>query len=96
MKHKVFTIVLCVLSFFHCHYLLAFDETIKIDNYSYKDGLTSSFVLYTYKDSRGFLWVCTSNGLFRFDGYSFRNINTLVNGFLNCGTLCITEDKEQN
>lgn len=95
MKYKAFTIFI-FLTFLHCHHVQAFDETIKIDNYSYKDGLTTSTVSSTYKDSRGFLWLCTSNGLFRFDGYSFRNINTLLNDFLNCGTFCIVEDKEQN
>jgi Signal transduction histidine kinase len=79
-----------------CSYTKAFDETIKIDNYSYKDGLTTSTLVYSYKDSRGFLWLCSTNGLFRFDGYSFRNINTLTNDFQNCGTLCVTEDNEQN
>ena len=28
------------------------------------------------KDSRGFLWFCTAEGLSRFDGYAFANFGT--------------------
>lgn len=95
MKNRPFSLIILFI-ILQCSHVKAFDETIKIDNYSYKDGLTTSSLISSYKDSRGFLWLCTSNGLFRFDGYSFRNLNTLVNDFQNCGTLCIIEDNEQN
>ncbi len=74
----------------------ASDENIKIEDYSYKDGLTASGVTNVYKDSKGFLWLCSNNGLFRFDGYTFRNINTLVENNLNLETYCITEDSDNN
>ncbi|HEX3006611.1 MAG TPA: two-component regulator propeller domain-containing protein, partial [Bacteroidales bacterium] len=45
---------------------------------------------------RGFLWVCTNNGLFRYDGYSFKDINSLVSGYLKFETYCVVEDKNQN
>src|SRR5215207_1473484 len=35
------------------------------------DGLGSSFVNYLARDSRGFLWFCTRDGLSRFDGSRF-------------------------
>lgn len=34
-------------------------------------GLSDEYVLSSYIDSRGFLWVCTTNGLNRWDGHSF-------------------------
>lgn len=34
-------------------------------------GLSDEYVLSSYVDSRGFLWVCTTNGLNRWDGHSF-------------------------
>jgi signal transduction histidine kinase/ligand-binding sensor domain-containing protein/DNA-binding response OmpR family regulator len=76
--------------------LFAIGEDIKIEEYSYKDGLTTSMIYNVYKDSKGFLWICSDNGLFRFDGYSFRNINTLIKNFLNHDTYCITEDPDHN
>ena len=35
------------------------------------DGLGSSFVNYLARDSRGFIWFCTRDGLSRFDGLQF-------------------------
>src|SRR5436305_3213663 len=35
------------------------------------DGLGSNFVSYIMRDSRGFLWFCTRDGLSRFDGSRF-------------------------
>lgn len=72
------------------------DKTIKIEDYSYKEGLTTSGVNSTFKDSKGFVWLCTNNGLFRYDGYSFRNVNTLVNDKLNLRTISIAEDHRHN
>ena len=37
-----------------------------------RDGLTSSQVNCIQKDSRGFVWIGTPAGLYRFDGYTFR------------------------
>ncbi|HEX3009616.1 MAG TPA: two-component regulator propeller domain-containing protein, partial [Bacteroidales bacterium] len=76
--------------------LFGINETLRIDDYSYKEGLTTSGVNSVYKDSRGFLWVCTNNGLFRYDGYSFKDINSLVSGYLKFETYCVVEDKNQN
>jgi len=95
VKSKLIS-VLIALTLYHGNPIFATDQNIKIDEYSYKDGLTTSMVNSAYKDSKGFLWVCSENGLFRFDGYSFRNINTLVNDFLNLETYCITEDPDNN
>lgn len=41
-----------------------------------KDGLLHNYVDDIYKDSQGFLWLSTSNGLSRFDGYEFIHYNT--------------------
>jgi signal transduction histidine kinase/ligand-binding sensor domain-containing protein/DNA-binding response OmpR family regulator len=58
--------------------------------------LTSSGVNSVFKDSKGFLWICSTNGLFRYDGYSFKNINSIASGILKYETYCIVEDKNQN
>lgn len=41
--------------------------------YTTEDGLWSGFVNYMLRDSRGFLWFCTRDGLSRFDGFRFTN-----------------------
>ena len=85
-----------ILILSHCNYLFAINETIRIEDYSYKEGLTSSGVNSVFKDSKGFLWICSTNGLFRYDGYSFKNINSIASGILKYETYCIVEDKNQN
>ena len=37
-----------------------------------RDGLSNSQINYLYQDSRGFIWIGTSYGLNRYDGYRFR------------------------
>ncbi|HSQ23838.1 MAG TPA: two-component regulator propeller domain-containing protein, partial [Pyrinomonadaceae bacterium] len=44
---------------------------LPIRNYTSADGLGSSFVNSLMRDSRGFLWICTRDGLSRFDGARF-------------------------
>ena len=41
-----------------------------------RDGLTTSQVNCILKDSRGYIWFGTPAGLYRFDGYSFRNFQS--------------------
>lgn len=37
-----------------------------------RDGLSNSQVNYLFQDSKGYVWICTSYGLNRYDGYRFR------------------------
>ncbi len=46
-------------------------EHLPIKVYTSADGLGSSFVNSLMSDSRGFLWICTRDGLSRFDGGRF-------------------------
>lgn len=48
-------------------------ERLPIKNYSIADGLASDDILRIRRDSHGFLWFCTVDGLSRFDGYRFTN-----------------------
>lgn len=41
-----------------------------------RDGLTSSQINCILKDSRGYVWFGTPAGLYRFDGYTFRNFQS--------------------
>jgi ligand-binding sensor domain-containing protein/two-component sensor histidine kinase len=42
-------------------------------HYTAEDGLWSSFINSMMRDSHGFMWFCTRDGLSRFDGYRFTN-----------------------
>src|SRR2546427_7592371 len=48
-------------------------EQLPIKNYTTADGLPHNVINKIVRDSRGFLWFCTEEGLSRFDGYSFTN-----------------------
>ncbi|MFW6218647.1 MAG: two-component regulator propeller domain-containing protein [Bacteroidota bacterium] len=60
------------------------------------DGLSANNVRYIYKDSYGFIWVGTSNGLNRYDGYEFKVYNHIPGDTttISSGTItAITEDE---
>lgn len=55
-----------------------------------RDGLTSSQINCIMKDSRGFMWFGTPAGLYRYDGYVFKNFqsdsqdgSSLPNSYIN-------------
>ena len=48
-------------------------KRLPIRTYTSTEGLASDDVFCIHQDSHGFLWFCTSEGLSRFDGYSFTN-----------------------
>ena len=48
-------------------------ERLPVKTYTTADGLVSNRISRIVRDSRGYLWFCTENGLSRFDGYRFTN-----------------------
>jgi ligand-binding sensor domain-containing protein len=46
-------------------------ERLPIKIYTAADGLANNRVIRIVRDSQGFLWFCTAEGLSRFDGYGF-------------------------
>ena len=54
----------------------AHGERFSIKQYGVPDGLGSSFIQNIFQDSQGFLWVCTRDGLSRFDGSKFTTYKT--------------------
>jgi ligand-binding sensor domain-containing protein len=64
-----------------CALLLVFSATanseqLPIKTYTIADGLVSNKISRISRDTRGFLWFCTEEGLSRFDGYTFTNYTT--------------------
>src|SRR5881275_3461283 len=78
---------LLLLLFCVCPAVLS--ERLPLKAYTTADGLADNGINRIVRDSRGFLWFCTSEGLSRFDGYSFTNYgvnqglpHAIVNDFL--------------
>lgn len=78
MKKTILFILL--LMHFTCSLAqLSSQRLIELYNFSaltIGDGLLHNFIDDVYKDKRGFLWLSTSNGLSRYDGYEFVHYNT--------------------
>lgn len=77
-------------------------ERLPIKTYTVADGLPRDDVMRIRRDSRGFLWLCTADGLSRFDGYGFTNFSTAnglpdrhVNDFLEtrAGAIYVATDR---
>jgi ligand-binding sensor domain-containing protein/two-component sensor histidine kinase len=68
MRVKAFLQVLGLLTAVS---IVADAERLPIKIYTTGDGLAHNAVHRIVRDSRGFLWFCTFEGLSRFDGYSF-------------------------
>jgi ligand-binding sensor domain-containing protein/sensor histidine kinase YesM len=67
--------------------------------YTTKDGLPNNFINYIYKDSFGFIWLATPNGLACYDGYKFKNFYNIPGdskSLPNNNVTGITEDKNGN
>lgn len=53
------------------------DPQCVFERYTSLDGLPNNNISDMCYDSQGFLWICTRYGLSRFDGYTFKNYQTL-------------------
>ncbi len=51
-------------------------QQLPIKTYTTADGLAQNQVNQIVRDSRGYMWFCTAEGLSRFDGYRFTNYTT--------------------
>ncbi|MCM3870497.1 MAG: hypothetical protein ND895_07390 [Pyrinomonadaceae bacterium] len=51
----------------------AIAERLPLKSYTTADGLAHNEINRIVRDSRGFIWFCTAEGLSRFDGYGFTN-----------------------
>lgn len=63
--------LLPVFFFIVCPLLVA--QRLPIRTYTTADGLPRNEINRVVRDSHGFLWFCTTEGLSRFDGYTFTN-----------------------
>lgn len=64
-----------------------------IKHYTTDDGLPHNVGYNLMQDSKGFLWVCTDDGLARFDGNKFKVFRS-KDGLLSNYPIDVTEDKQ--
>ncbi|HEY3027399.1 MAG TPA: two-component regulator propeller domain-containing protein [Pyrinomonadaceae bacterium] len=67
---------LCLLGLTLCVCFTTRAERLPLKAYTTTDGLAHNVINKIVRDSRGFLWFCTADGLSRFDGYTFTNYGT--------------------
>jgi ligand-binding sensor domain-containing protein len=67
---NVFKIVIGIAFFLNSAY--SFPQDFKFDHISTTDGLSQATVNCVYQDKKGFIWIGTSDGLNRYDAYSFK------------------------
>lgn len=81
--------------------VISLAEQLPIRVWTTADGLPHNHINRIKRDTRGYLWICTDEGLARFDGYRFVNYgkahglpNLTVNDFLEArdGTYWIATD----
>src|SRR5437867_2190118 len=68
-------IILCLILLLATPALL-WAEQLPLKVYTIADGLPRDSISRIVRDSRGFLWFCTPEGLARFDGYQFVSYTT--------------------
>ena len=69
------------------------------EKFSTEQGLSQNSIVRILQDSRGFLWICTFDGLNRYDGYQlkiFRNITGDSTSLSNNKIVSICEDYRGN
>ncbi len=71
-----------------------FSAVTTLKHYGTSQGLTSLSVKVILEDNIGYLWVGTTKGLFKFDGYNFNKINIPLNNDIAVTSLVI--DKQNS
>ena len=81
---------------------ILFSSIVSLNALSYKvsyltadNGLSRNHVNHIFRDTRGFMWISTSKGLDRFDGYDFIHYNSRnsENPLISDNVSCIEEDR---
>jgi len=48
------------------------ENQARFQHFTASEGFTSATVYTMFKDSKGFMWFCASDGLYRYNGYDFK------------------------
>src|SRR5687768_12272623 len=99
MKLRLRKVVLAFLLVFGCHIILtAQEKDVKFHHLTVDDGLPSNTVNAVIRDSRGFIWIASENGIGRYDGYTFTTFRSQELDTLNISsniTYVVLEDRQE-
>src|SRR6056297_1417780 len=74
MKHGLLKISITLFIFLAVFSFPAHSQTkLRFDIFTQEEGLPNNQIQCIYQDNKGWMWIGTSQGLSRFDGYSFVN-----------------------
>lgn len=86
-----------IVLYFLCLFtLVGYSQNKRFHHITSKDGLSQSEVYCFLKDSRGFMWFGTVDGLNRFDGYTIKVFNTERNNLESLSNNTVRSIVEDN
>jgi signal transduction histidine kinase/ligand-binding sensor domain-containing protein len=94
LNFLLFILFLCMHKISLCQY-----HALSFNHLTVNEGLTSSVGNYIYKDSKGYVWIATFDGLNRFDGIECATYKNIANDSASVkGTVFYTifEDRNNN
>lgn len=99
MKKIITFITLCFVAL--CCHVPASGATdgvthMSIKNYGVLEGLSNQYIMDITEDNRGFLWVATDAGLYRFDGKVFLPFTTRNTSFISNSINCLFYEEEND
>lgn len=83
----IFLVLFLPVSFGVCQ-----SKEVKFENFSVEQGLSGNLINCILQDKKGFIWIATSDGLNKFDGYKFTVFTKKRSGLSNNYIRTIFED----
>lgn len=74
MTIRLFKYILLII--IHAPLFSSHAQKYQFNHFSVKEGLSQPFIYTITQDEKGFLWVGTGEGLFRYDGFQFKHFTT--------------------
>lgn len=90
MTNKLLVSIACIISIFTTD-VYAEQISFVAHKYTVTDGLPSNNIRELVQDGDGYIWLGTTGGLCRFDGYQFHTFNTFNNPSQGSNTLHVGE-----
>ena len=75
-------LLLLLFSFMHC-FVFANDDNIVFEQITNESGRSLGYITGIVQDETGFMWFATRNGLYRYNGYSYKLFKSKANDSLS-------------